>query len=1792
MLSHEIKKKAGKRMKYSNKAFLRPLAAALAVVMLAIGCGAVKPVHAETQTSAMLANAIGLDGQEITITSIDEDLPSGICDDGSVIVNLNDAEDGQPFVIGAASDGLCSDSDTMPTVQPNGFIAPIDEPPVEGSIAISTAKQLYDIRSNSTGNYHLENDIDVSDLAELDITWAKIPSYNGIFDGQGHTIYGLNDPLFDEAEGTIKNLGVDVNINSNYKYFGAIVCEASGSISFDNCTTYGTITISVSDSGPVSGGGLLGCGGSSTYIVVMADCINNINIEFNHSGTYYSDCALGGMVGKYLLNYCSSAFENVINNGSITITYADDATEVCAGGIIGYIPSSTFYSNEFAVRYAKNYGNISSATTVNAVPAYAGGITGWIEDFTEIRYENCANYGIVSTQADGCAYSGGITGWTYDCSGIRYENCANYGIVFAQADGCAYSGGIVGRVLWDCYHNNGDSNSISITRCASFGRIEALSASESAYAGGLIGYYYEGNNSNDNTASECSVPGIVHAETQGTEKFAYSGGIIGYSEKILTLSRCLCNYSSGAAVDDWHVYAGGLIGYAANGIELTSSCAYRDINDFCGYYDSTVSSGIEHAHAYSGELITENANYLIRVLDDRTFKPVPGAAVSCDGITGTTDNEGNVRLTLPYNVVLELLVSKELYDSKQTDGVRLEPGEVCSIYIHYEGNTASPGSSPNPGSGSGGGVNIGGTDIGFELPSAGDIECSGPETVVRGKSSPAFKIKFGLSLPKNLTPQVKVDPDKQTVEIIYGIDTSSEFDETRDKIKDLLAKAKIGQLTMKDVSFVPSKSGKLVDEGSFKVFGYIKLSYYYKDGVMKYKPIEGGLGLACESNTKYPKIPFWAICYFQVSVKAEAEGKLVLGYNEDNNSVVVTGGSIEPELSISGKIGASLLSGLLKAEGGITAKGKATFDFPWSSWKDSFSAAASIELFVKVKAVLFEAKHSWEFPDWEIYPRSKDDLTINLDDYLCSEAMQLIPRDYNNGNCGIAEAGNDSFTLNNVFPYGEPQLVQLSDGRMLMVWVHDDGSRSDENRTALYYSIYNGDSWSEPRIVRDDGTGDFSPRLASDGSNVYLVWQNCTQIYESGVTLETMLETTELCFSRFTTSGTFTAPTVIDDAGRYQSEIDIAANNGEVTVVWKENSANDLWGDEGTYSIFRKKYSDYEWGTTTACVSGKPIIYDVKVGYVNDAATIAYLLDLDGDTGTTDDIEVYKYVGSSTTRVTNNSVCDDRIQFCSGTLYWFSNGELRNTAGTLGLTSEEEVRLIADANGSIVAVFKYAIDGFNTELYAARYNSESQEWTTAAPITAYKAAVRSFCPVVGSDGTISVAMNTSELLEIHNDDDDPYGDTALRAVIGSTLTDLMLTDGIFYNMEDVTPGESIILSTSVYNNSGSAVEGLVAKLYNAEGELVSETAIEDSIASGEEKEVMFSYTIPAELTKHELTVSVLPANVTDDDLSNNSASVTFGYADITVIDENITENESGGIFTATVTNAGYDTAENVTANLMSADGIDLGTIEIGTLAVGESCSISFDIPPECMASADESDYKTFTVTASTSSQESCAYNNSAIAANSPVRVESVSLDITNKQLVIGENVQLTASIAPAEAVNQLVLWTSSNVDVAVVDESGLVTAIGKGNCTIYATSDDGTKVAACEIVVTDELFTVTFVDWDDTVIDIQIVEKGSAAAAPADPVREGYNFIGWDKEFSAVMSDLVVYAMYEPAAIPGDISGDGVVNASDAILVMRYILGFAELSPEQVLLSDIDGNGAVNATDAMLIMRMVLNPNA
>lgn len=57
-------------------------------------------------------------------------------------------------------------------------------------------------------------------------------------------------------------------------------------------------------------------------------------------------------------------------------------------------------------------------------------------------------------------------------------------------------------------------------------------------------------------------------------------------------------------------------------------------------------------------------------------------------------------------------------------------------------------------------------------------------------------------------------------------------------------------------------------------------------------------------------------------------------------------------------------------------------------------------------------------------------------------------------------------------------------------------------------------------------------------------------------------------------------------------------------------------------------------------------------------------------------------------------------------------------------------------------------------------------------------------------------------------------------------------------------------------------------------------------------------------------------------------------------------------------------------------------------------------------------------------------------------------------------------------------------------------------------------------------YTVTFMDWDNTVISTQTVAYGSAAIAPVPPYHSGCTFIEWDVDYSNITSDLTVTARY------------------------------------------------------------------
>ena len=117
-------------------------------------------------------------------------------------------------------------------------------------------------------------------------------------------------------------------------------------------------------------------------------------------------------------------------------------------------------------------------------------------------------------------------------------------------------------------------------------------------------------------------------------------------------------------------------------------------------------------------------------------------------------------------------------------------------------------------------------------------------------------------------------------------------------------------------------------------------------------------------------------------------------------------------------------------------------------------------------------------------------------------------------------------------------------------------------------------------------------------------------------------------------------------------------------------------------------------------------------------------------------------------------------------------------------------------------------------------------------------------------------------------------------------------------------------------------------------------------------------------------------------------------------------------------------------------------------------------------------------------------------------------------------------------------------------------------------------------------YTVTFVDYNGTELKVETVESGKSATAPVDPTREGYTFVGWDKEFNNVTSDLTVTAQYQEITSPTVIIHNAVANiGDDTVTVLVSLLNNPGISSmklsiaygNELILQDIAFNSTYGA---------------
>ena len=139
-----------------------------------------------------------------------------------------------------------------------------------------------------------------------------------------------------------------------------------------------------------------------------------------------------------------------------------------------------------------------------------------------------------------------------------------------------------------------------------------------------------------------------------------------------------------------------------------------------------------------------------------------------------------------------------------------------------------------------------------------------------------------------------------------------------------------------------------------------------------------------------------------------------------------------------------------------------------------------------------------------------------------------------------------------------------------------------------------------------------------------------------------------------------------------------------------------------------------------------------------------------------------------------------------------------------------------------------------------------------------------------------------------------------------------------------------------------------------------------------------------------------------------------------------------------------------------------------------------------------------------------------------VAVTGVSLNKSSMTLTEGGSETLTATVAPSNATNTGVSWSSSNTGVATVN-GGQVTAVKAGTATITVTTADGNKTATCSVTVEAKKVAVTGVKLDSETLELTEGETGTLTATvePADATNKTVNWSTSSAEVATVADGVV-----------------------------------------------------------------------
>ena len=172
-----------------------------------------------------------------------------------------------------------------------------------------------------------------------------------------------------------------------------------------------------------------------------------------------------------------------------------------------------------------------------------------------------------------------------------------------------------------------------------------------------------------------------------------------------------------------------------------------------------------------------------------------------------------------------------------------------------------------------------------------------------------------------------------------------------------------------------------------------------------------------------------------------------------------------------------------------------------------------------------------------------------------------------------------------------------------------------------------------------------------------------------------------------------------------------------------------------------------------------------------------------------------------------------------------------------------------------------------------------------------------------------------------------------------------------------------------------------------------------------------------------------------------------------------------------------------------------------------------------------------------------------------VAVTGVTLNKTTLALTVGGTEILTATLAPNNATNTNVTWSSGDVNIATVDNAGKVTAVAAGTATITVTTTDGSKTATCAVTVTASTVAVTGVTLNKTTLALTAggTETLTATLAPETATNKNVTWSSSDVNIATVDNAGKVTAVAAGTATITVTTVDGSKTATCAVTVTAAV---------------------------------------